>query len=233
MELGIFGSAACVPGEHDRARAGGGLQARGVKAGGGEHPDRVDRSWMSGQPRRLGVGQEDRGLAAHCVAGASNADHRDGAGGFGRRQLQPGAEFSGVPGDGLVGPGGWASGAQHVGRQRRATPPMRDGGPAAELGRHGNVGDRGSDAGDGRQPSDERGAHACAFAERNVVVGADDLLSGDHSRGAGVAFDGRMGPQCRLEHHAAGHDEHGRGEQGNQRAGERTETAASAEDGKT
>ena len=34
----------------------------GVEAGGGEHADRVDPSGMPGQPRRLGVGQEDRRL---------------------------------------------------------------------------------------------------------------------------------------------------------------------------
>ena len=167
------------------------------------------------------------------VAGASDADHGDGAGGSGRREAQPRAERSGVAGDDLVGPGGRASGAQHVGRQRGAAPPMGDGGPAAEPGRRRHVGDRGADAGDGRQPSGERGAHAGAFTQRDVVVGADDLLPGHHSRGGGVAFDGRMGPQRGLEHHAAGHHEHGRGEQGNQGAGERAEAAAGAEDGET
>ena len=50
------------------------------------------------------------------------------------------------------------------------------------------------------------------------MVGADDLLPGHHSRGGGVALDRRMGAQRRLEHHAAGHHEHGRGEQGNEGA---------------
>jgi hypothetical protein len=108
-----------------------------------------------------------------------------------------------------------------------------NGGPAAENGGRGHVGDCRSDAGNGRQPTCDRGAHAGAFVQRDVVVDADDLLPGDDGCGAGVAFDGRMGPERRQEHHAAGHHEHGGGEQGNQRAGERAEVAASSEDGKT
>ena len=82
---------------------------------------------------------------------------------------------------------------------------MGDGGAAAEPGRHRDVGDRGADAGDGGEPGGERGADAGALAERDVVVGADDLLAGDDGRGGGVALDGRMGAQRRLEQHAAGH----------------------------
>ena len=65
------------------------------------------------------------------------------------------------------------------------------------------------------------------------MVGADLLLPGHDRRGAGVALDGRMGAQDRLELHAPGHREHGRGEQRDQRAGERAEAAASAENGET
>ena len=69
LELGVLGLAARVAGEHDRA-AGGGAQARGVEAGAGEHADRVDAPGMAGQPRRLGVGQEDRRLLPDGVARA-------------------------------------------------------------------------------------------------------------------------------------------------------------------
>ncbi len=65
------------------------------------------------------------------------------------------------------------------------------------------------------------------------MVGADLLLPGDDSRGTGVAFDGRMGAQHCFELHAPGRCEHGRGRQRDQRAGERAEAAARAEDGET
>ena len=48
-----------------------------------------------------------------------------------------------------------------------------------------------------------------ALGEQDVVVRADLLLSGDNRGGAGVAFDGGMGAQYRLELHAPGHGEHG------------------------
>ena len=67
-------------------------QARGVEAGSGEHADRVDASGMAGQPRRLGVGQEDRRLLRDGVPGAGDADDRDAAGRLGGRERQPGAE---------------------------------------------------------------------------------------------------------------------------------------------
>ena len=82
LELGILGLAARVAGEHCRAAARG-AQARGVEARAGEHADRVDPSGMAGQPRRLGVGQEDRRLLRDGVAGTSDADHGDRAGGLG------------------------------------------------------------------------------------------------------------------------------------------------------
>ena len=211
----------------------GGAQARGVEAGGGEHADRVDPPGMTGQARRLGVGQEDRRLLPDGVARPGDADHGDGAGGFGGREAQLRAERGAVAGDDLAGPGGRASGAQHVGRQRGAAPAVGDGGAAAEAGRRRHVGDRRADAGDGRQPSGERGVHAGALAERDVVVRADDLLPGHDGRGAGVALDGRMGAQRRLERHAAGHHERGRGDQRHQGAGERAEAAAGAEEGET
>ena len=141
QELGILGPAALVAGEHLRA-AGGGAQARGVEARRGEHPDRVDPSGMTGQARRFAVGEEDRRLAPHEVARPGDADHGDAARGFGGRQAQLLAERGGIAGDDLVGPGGRASRAQHVRRQRGAAPPVGDGVPAAEAGRHRDVGDR-------------------------------------------------------------------------------------------
>jgi hypothetical protein len=65
------------------------------------------------------------------------------------------------------------------------------------------------------------------------VVGAGLLIPGDDSRGAGVAFDRRMGAQHRLELHAPGRRQRGRGGQRDQRAGEGAEAAARAEDRKT
>ena len=91
LELGVLGLAARVAGEHLRA-AGGGAQARGVEAGAGEHPDRVDPPGMTGQARRLAVGEEDRRLLPHGVARPGDADHGDGARGLGGREAQPRAE---------------------------------------------------------------------------------------------------------------------------------------------
>ena len=85
LELGMLGLAAGAPGEHHRA-ARGGAQARGVEARPGEHADRVDPARMSGQPRRLVVGQEDRRLLPDGMAGPGDADHGDGAGGLGGRE---------------------------------------------------------------------------------------------------------------------------------------------------
>ena len=84
----MLGLAARVAGEHLGA-AGGGAQPRDVEAGAGEHADRVDRGpgWP-GQPRRLGVGQEDRRLLPDGVARAGGADHGDRAGGLGGREAQ-------------------------------------------------------------------------------------------------------------------------------------------------
>ena len=188
---------------------------------------------MTGQARRLGVGEEDRRLPPDGVAGPGDADHGDGAGGLGGREAQLRAERGGVAGDDLAGPGGRASGAQHVGRQRGAAPPVGDGGPAAEAGRRRDVGDRRPDAGDGRQPSGERGVHAGALAEHDGVLRADDLLPGHDGRGGGVALDGRLGAQRRLERHAAGHHEGRRRDERHQGAGERAEAAAAAEEGET
>ena len=65
------------------------------------------------------------------------------------------------------------------------------------------------------------------------MLGADDLLPAHDGSGAGVAFDRRMGSERGLEHHAAGHHEHGRREQRHEGTGERGQAAASTEDGKT
>ena len=121
----------------------------------GEHPDRVDPPGMTGQARRFAVGEEDRRLAPHGVARPGDADHGDGARGFGGRQAQLLAERGGIAGDDLVGAGGRASRAQHVRRERGAAPPVGDGVTAAEAGRRRDVGDRRADAGDGRQPAGE------------------------------------------------------------------------------
>ena len=216
----------CAPPAAARRRAD-------VEAGGGEHADRVDPARMPGQPRRLRVGQEDRRLLGNGMAGSGDADHRDRAGGLGGRQGQPRTERGGVAGDNLVGPCGRPSGAQDVRRQRGAAPAVGDNGPAAEPGRHRHVPDRRTDSGHGRQPRSERRAHPRSLAEQDIVVGAGLLLPGHDRRGAGVALNRRMRAQDGLELHAPGHREHGRGEERDQRAGERAETATSAENGET
>ena len=58
------------------------------KPGAGEHPDRVDPPRMTGQARRLAVGEEDRRLPPDRVAWPGDADHGDGAGGLGGREAQ-------------------------------------------------------------------------------------------------------------------------------------------------
>ena len=75
LELGILAPAARVAGEHHRA-ASGGAQARDVEAGAGEHADRVDPAGMAGQPRCLGVGQEDRASAARRGGGGERRRRR-------------------------------------------------------------------------------------------------------------------------------------------------------------
>ena len=75
VELGMLGAAARAAGEHLRA-AGGGAQPRGVEAGAGEHADRVDAPGMAGEPRRLGVGQEDRRLRARRGAAGGRCRRR-------------------------------------------------------------------------------------------------------------------------------------------------------------
>ena len=233
LELGVLGLAARVAGEHRRAARCAARRRAASKPGPASTPIASTRP---GWPARRAASASVRKIAVCCRTGwrgPGDADHGDGAGGFGGRQAQLRAERGAVAGDDLVGPGGRASGAQHVGRQRGAAPPVGDGGAAAEPGRRRHVGDRRADAGDGRQPGGERGAHAGALAERDVVVGADDLLPGHDRRGAGVALDGRMGAQRRLERHAAGHHERGRGDQRDQGAGEGAEAAAGAEEGET
>ena len=59
------------------------MQPRGVKAGAREDADRVHGSWMTREPRRFGIGEEDRRLPPDLVARASDADHGDGACRFG------------------------------------------------------------------------------------------------------------------------------------------------------
>ena len=70
----------------------GAQRARDVEAGGREDADRVDAAGMPGQPRRLGVGEEDRALRGDGVARAGDADDRDRADGSGRGERQPRAE---------------------------------------------------------------------------------------------------------------------------------------------
>ena len=104
------------------------------KPGAASTPIASTRPGMAGQPRRLGVGQEDRRLLPDGVAGPGDADHGDGAGGLGGREAQPRAELGAVAGDDLVGPGGRAPGAQHVGRQRGAAPAVGDRGRGRRAG---------------------------------------------------------------------------------------------------
>ena len=151
----------------------------------------------------------------------------------GGREAQPRAQRGAVAGDDLAGSGGRAAGAEDVRRQRGAAPAVGDGVAAAEPGGHRDVGDRGADAGDGRQPSGERGVHAGALAERDVVVDADDLLPRHDGGRAGVALDGRMGAQGGLERHAAGHHERGGSGERHEGAGEGAEAAAGAEESET
>ncbi|MFL5828971.1 MAG: hypothetical protein ACJ76X_03555 [Solirubrobacteraceae bacterium] len=89
---------------------------------------------------------------------------------------------------------------------------MDDGGPAAELRRHRHVGDGSADAWNRGEPRDERGADTSAFAQGDIVLGAHDLLACNDGRRRAIALERRMVPQRGLEHHAAGHDKHGRGE---------------------
>jgi hypothetical protein len=123
--------------------------------------------------------------------------------------------------------------AGSVAARVRRVPSVGDSCPAAEPGWHRHVADRRLDSGYGVQPRRERGAHACALAEQDIMVGAGLLLPGHDRRGAGVALNGRMRAQNGLELHAPGHREHGRGEERDQRAGERAEAATSAENGET
>ena len=167
------------------------------------------------------------------MAGPGDADHRDRARGLGGREGQPRTEHGGVAGDNLAGPGGRASGAEDVRRQRGAAPAVGDSGPVAEFGGHRHVADRRTDSGHGRQPRSEPRTHPRSLAEQDIVAGAGLLLPGHDRRSAGVALDGRMRAQNGLELHAPGHREHGRGEERDQRAGERAEAATSAENGKT
>ena len=232
LELRILGPPTPVAGEHLGA-AGDRAQARDVDTGRAEHADRVDPPRMAGQSGRFGVGKEDRGLLGDWMAGTSDTDDCDCVGGIRGRQGQPHTERDGIAGDDLVGPGGWPSGTQDIGRQHRTTPRMGDGRLGSDPNGHGHVTDRGADPGDGREPSAEPGAHPGAFAELYIVVGADRLLAGYDSRGGGVALHGRLRTQDRLELHTPGHRDHGGREEGEQRTGERGEAAASAENGET
>jgi hypothetical protein len=192
LELRILGRTACAARQHLRA-AGDRAQAREVEAGRGNHADRVDRAGMTGQPRRFGVGQEDRRLLGDGEAGPGNADHRDRVRGRGGGEDQSRAERSRVAGDDLAGPDGRPSGGQDIRRQRGAAPAVGDNRPAAEQGGHGHVADRRPDPGHSSQPRGERGAHPRALAEQDTV--ADLLLPGHDRCGGGVAPDRRMDAQ--------------------------------------
>ena len=150
---------------------------------------------------------------------ASDANHGYRPDAFRGGECEPRAECGRIAGDDLAGAGGRASGAQHVGGQRRAAPAVGVGGRGPEPGWHRHVADRCLDAWHGREPGGERGAHTVAFAEEDVVVGADPLLPGHDRRGGAVALDGRMGAQDRLELHAPGGGENGGG--GEQRSARR------------
>jgi hypothetical protein len=152
LELRVLAPAPSRPSEHPRA-LGSGPQTRHVKVRPAEHGDRVDPSRMASQAGGGGVGQEDCRLQRHGVARAGDAHYRHGAGRFGGRQGQPGAQRGGIAGDHLVRPVGRTTGAQHVGREGRARPPMGDGRPVADLDRRRDVADRGPDARHGRQPT--------------------------------------------------------------------------------
>ena len=96
---------------------------------------------------------------------------------------------------------------------------MGDGSVATEPNGRGHVRDRGVDAGEGGQALRERRGDPCTLTEGHAFFAvADDLVPGHDGAGGGVAFDCRVVLQRGLERHAAGHDEHRGGEQGDQSA---------------
>ena len=134
-ELGVLALPAGAP-VSTCAPPSGGAHAVDVEAGPGEHADRVDSPGMAGQrasPRRRSGRSPlcwETGWRGRATPTTVTVRAR-----LGRRERQPRAERGGIAGDDLVGPGGRASGAQHVRRQRGAPPPMGDGGAVAEPGR--------------------------------------------------------------------------------------------------
>ena len=92
LELGVLGAAALVAGEHVGVLPAAARSREASKPGPASTPIASTRPGMAGQPRGLGVGQEDRRLLPDRMAGPRDADHGDGAGGLGGREAQPRAE---------------------------------------------------------------------------------------------------------------------------------------------
>jgi len=158
---------------------------------------------MPGQPRCLGVSQEDRRLLGDRVAGPGGPDHGDRARGPGGLEGQSRTERGGIAGDDLVGPDGQSAGGQDVRRQGGAGPAVGYNSPTAELGGHRHVADRRPDSGHGRQPLGARRAHPHALAEQDITAGL--LLPGHDRHGCGVALNRRMRAQNGLKLHAPRH----------------------------
>ena len=214
-----------VAGEHGGA-AGGGLHAGGVEAGAGEEADRVDGAGMAGEAGRLGVGDEDRRLALTRWRGRAMPTTRDRVRAVGGRDGDVRAELGRVAGDDLAGARGRAAGGQRVRRERGAATsraPRRCGLRAWAGTETSAIAAR--TPGTAASLGGERGAHAGALGERDVVVGADACCAGDDGGRGGVALDGRMRAECGLEQHAAGHREDGGGEEGQEGADEGAEAA--------
>ncbi|MEA2319741.1 MAG: putative transport system permease protein, partial [Solirubrobacteraceae bacterium] len=106
---------------------------------------------------------------------------------------------------------------------------------AAVPGVRAAIGDVSAPARLGGRPTVAHGWRSAALTPYVLTAGrppagADVLLAGDDRRGAGVALDRRGAAQRRLERQAAGHHEGGGGDERDQRAAERAEAAACAED---
>ena len=166
------------------------------------------------------------------MAGPGDADHDDRAHGPGGREGQPRAEPGGIPGDNLIGPGGRRPAVRTYGVRAAllqpwattALPPSWPGTETSPIA--------------ARTPGTAASRAASAELTRarspSRISGRADLLLPGHDRGGGgVALNGRVRAQDGLKLHAPGHREHGRGEQGDQRAGERAVAAPGAESGET
>ena len=222
LQLGMLGLAARVAGEHLRA-AGGGAQARGVEAR-DRRARRSRRRVRDGRPAAL----------PRRRSGRSPSAARRRAGDGRRRPPSPcgRARWTRASAVRRAGrdsrprprraPAGATAGGQHVRRQWRAAPSRGrrlPGSPSRTGTDTSPIAARTPGTAASRDVSAE--LTRARSRERHVVVGADDLLACHDSRRAGVAFDGRMAAQHRLELHAPGRGEHGRGHERDQRAGER------------